>query len=344
MLSKISIIVPCYKVADFLPQCVESLIAQTYKNVEIILVDDGSPDDTGNLCDEYAKKDARVKVIHKPNGGLAAARNTGQDAATGFAMMFVDGDDWVEPTCCERAYRAMVHNDVELVLFDQYVNYPNSQIVQHSFDDGKGARTFDNDQCKQLQARVLNFNGKIAMAFMKLIRMDYLRKYNIRHVDELKQGAEGFVFNIQLFEHLTKAYYLNEPLLHYRYNPCSISRTANINNNMLILRCMEWIGEYIKQNDNYANLHFGLMNRMLYVICTTAITGYFNPYYSKSHSEKVKEFKLFIREPIVREALNHAITIGIGIQRKLILIIIRLKLYYVLEILGYLRRKQLENK
>ena len=88
-MKKISIVVPCYKVTDFLPQCVESLMNQTYKNIEIILVDDGSPDDTGRLCDEYAKKDSRIKVVHKQNEGLAAARNSGQDVASGFAMMFL---------------------------------------------------------------------------------------------------------------------------------------------------------------------------------------------------------------------------------------------------------------
>lgn len=107
-MGKISIIVPCYKVMDFLPQCVDSLLSQTYKDIEIILVDDGSPDETGKLCDEYAKKDNRIKVIHKQNEGLAAARNTGQDAATGFAMMFVDSDDWLEPDCCEKAMQAML--------------------------------------------------------------------------------------------------------------------------------------------------------------------------------------------------------------------------------------------
>lgn len=177
---------------DFLPQCVDSLLSQTYKDIEIILVDDGSPDETGKLCDEYAKKDNRIKVIHKQNEGLAAARNTGQDAATGFAMMFVDSDDWLEPDCCEKAMQAMLKNDVELVMFDEYFNNPNSQDVVHSFKDDVGARVFNAQDCKKLQARVLDFNGEIAMAFQKLMRLDYLRKYNIRHVDELKQGAEGF--------------------------------------------------------------------------------------------------------------------------------------------------------
>ena len=342
---KVSIVVPIYKVPkQFLRHSIESCIGQTLKDIEIILVDDGSPDDCGKICDEYAQKDARVKVIHKPNGGLAAARNTGQDAATGETLMFLDGDDWLEPDCCELAYKALVANNVELVMFDQYVNYPNSQIVQHSFDDEKGSRLFLKDECRQLQKRVLDFNGKIAMAFMKLIRLDYMRANNICHIDELRQGAEGFVFNIQLFEHLDSAYYLDKPLLHYIYNGQSISHTASVKNNMLIIDCMKWIDEYVKTSRNPEPLHPWVLNRMLYVICTTAITGYFNPYNPDSHSEKVKGFETFMGDSLVADAMQNAPKIGINKQRKIILTLIKSQQYRMLALLGLMRRKQLENK
>ena len=114
----VSIIVPCYKVNDFLPQCVESLMNQTYKDIEIILVDDGSPDDTGKLCDEYAKKDNRIKVVHKQNGGLVSARNAGYDVATGDWMMYVDGDDWLDADCCQIMLDAIADNpDVDIVFW-----------------------------------------------------------------------------------------------------------------------------------------------------------------------------------------------------------------------------------
>ena len=314
------------------------------RKIEIILVDDGSPDDCGKICDEYAERDARVRVIHKENGGLAAARNTGQDAARGETMMFLDGDDYLELDCCENAYSRLKDKDVELVMFDQYVNYPNSQIVQHSFNNGKGERLFIGDDCRWLQSRVLDFNGRIAMAFMKLIRIDYLRKHNIRHVDELRQGAEGFVFNIQLFEHLERAYYLNKPLLHYIYNGQSISHTASVKNNLLIVRCLEWIDEYVKKSRNPIELHTGVLNRMLYVICTTAITGYFNPYNKQIHREKVVGFEDFMKEPLVQEALSHAPRKGINLQRRIILTLISFRMYKAISLLGWLRRKQLENK
>ncbi len=93
----ISVIVPVYKVEDYLPRCVQSLLAQTYPNLEIYLVDDGSPDRCGILCDEFAAADSRIRVIHKENGGLSSARNAGIDVAQGEYLGFVDSDDWVEP-------------------------------------------------------------------------------------------------------------------------------------------------------------------------------------------------------------------------------------------------------
>ena len=99
---KISIVVPVYKVEDCLERCVDSLIAQTYGNIEIILVDDGSPDGCPALCDKYAESDSRVTVIHKPNGGLSDARNAGLEMASGDYVLFVDSDDYIELDTCER--------------------------------------------------------------------------------------------------------------------------------------------------------------------------------------------------------------------------------------------------
>lgn len=94
---KISVIIPVYNVEDYLPQCIESLTAQTYKNLEIILVNDGSTDKSGMICDSYAETDSRITVIHKDNGGLSSARNAGMDVLTGDFVSFVDSDDWLEP-------------------------------------------------------------------------------------------------------------------------------------------------------------------------------------------------------------------------------------------------------
>ena len=101
-MNKISIIIPVYKVESYLCECLDSVIYQTYNNLEIILIDDGSPDNCGAICDEYAKKDSRIIVIHKENAGVSAARNDGLEMMTGDWFTFVDSDDWIEPDYCEK--------------------------------------------------------------------------------------------------------------------------------------------------------------------------------------------------------------------------------------------------
>lgn len=103
--SCISVIVPVYGVEKYLKQCVDSIVNQTYKNLEIILVDDGSPDNCPQLCDEWVKKDKRIRVLHKKNGGLSDARNAGLHISTGDLVLFVDSDDWVEPEMAEKLKR-----------------------------------------------------------------------------------------------------------------------------------------------------------------------------------------------------------------------------------------------
>ena len=110
----ISVIVPVYNVENYLNKCVDSIVNQTYTNLEIILVDDGSPDNCPKNCDEWAKKDSRIRVIHKENGGLSSARNAGLDIMTGTLVGFVDSDDYIAPNMYEKLYNAMIENDADL--------------------------------------------------------------------------------------------------------------------------------------------------------------------------------------------------------------------------------------
>ncbi len=114
---EISIIVPVYKVEQYLQRCLDSILAQTFTDFEAILVDDGSPDSCGEICDKYAQNDSRIKVLHKENGGLSSARNAALDIATGKYVMFVDSDDWVEPDFCKSAYELVSNKGVDIVSF-----------------------------------------------------------------------------------------------------------------------------------------------------------------------------------------------------------------------------------
>ncbi|MBR5021230.1 MAG: glycosyltransferase, partial [Oscillospiraceae bacterium] len=113
---KVSIVVPIYRVEKYLSQCVDSLLNQTLEQIEIILVDDGSPDSCGAIADAYAQKDSRIKVIHQSNAGLGPARNTGMQAAAGTYIGFVDSDDWVRPEMYQRLYETAVRHDADIVV------------------------------------------------------------------------------------------------------------------------------------------------------------------------------------------------------------------------------------
>lgn len=114
---KISIIMPAYKVEDTIARCIQSIINQTYSNLEIILVEDGSPDRCPEICDEYMRNDARIKVIHQKNGGLSKARNVGLSNATGDWILFVDSDDYIDYELCEKVHDCAVKNKADIVMF-----------------------------------------------------------------------------------------------------------------------------------------------------------------------------------------------------------------------------------
>ncbi len=121
----ISVVIPIYKVQDYLPQCVDSIIGQTYKNLEIILVDDGSPDDCPMICENYAQQDERIIVVHKKNGGLSDARNVGLTMAKGKYITFVDSDDYVRKDFLQSLYDAVIEKDADISLCD-YISVPET--------------------------------------------------------------------------------------------------------------------------------------------------------------------------------------------------------------------------
>lgn len=125
----ISIIVPVYNVEKYLDRCMESILQQTYRKLEIILVDDGSTDTSSAMCEAYAKRDSRVRVIHKPNGGLSDARNAGLSIATGSYIGYVDSDDWIEPDMYERMYRACIEQDAQIAVCRYFCEYQDRTMA-----------------------------------------------------------------------------------------------------------------------------------------------------------------------------------------------------------------------
>lgn len=137
MKNKVSIVVPIYKVEKYIDRCIESLLNQSYKNLEIILVDDGSPDKCGDICEEYALKDKRIKVIHKENGGLSDARNFGMRYITGEYTLFLDSDDYIEKDCIEYLLKIAKENKSDIVQSGFYYDYGEYLLYDNRYYDEK---------------------------------------------------------------------------------------------------------------------------------------------------------------------------------------------------------------
>ena len=339
----VSIIVPVYKVPEqYLRKCIESIIAQTLGEIEILLVDDGSPDQCGKVCDEYAQKDSRIRVMHKQNAGLSSARNYGCKAAIGKWIMFVDGDDWIEPDMCQIMYNAGEEKQVQLVMCGIMKDYGKSSIEYKFYlEDGK---IYKGQECKWLQQQLLIYNGNIAVAYSKLIDRKLLMDNRIFHDEIFKQGAEGLEFNLRLFEKLERATFINKPFYHYIYNENSISASHNEANHEFVIKCFEKIKAFIDTSDNKEMLKPWFDNRLLYVIVTTAISGYFNPTNTEPYADKKRKYAAYLEKPIVKEALKTKNTAGIGKQRGVVLFFIKHRMFLMLDLMGKMRKWQKEHR
>lgn len=213
---KVSFIIPVYKVEAFLNQCVDSIIAQTYRDIEVILVDDGSPDRCPEMCDALAKKDSRIKVLHKPNGGLSDARNTGLKAATGDYVIFVDGDDfWTDEGQLVKLVNLVEGNPTcDFIGFNCSYYYPDSNTYKPwpTYSEAILRPTSGNDILQTLVK-----SGTVPMsACMKIIKRSFLLDNALFF--EVGILAEDIPWFINVLEKCEECMFINQYVYAYRQN------------------------------------------------------------------------------------------------------------------------------
>lgn len=201
---KISVIVPVYKAEAYLHRCVDSILAQTFQDFEVLLIDDGSPDRSGEICDEYARKDRRVRVFHKENGGVSSARQCGMDNAQGEYTIHADPDDWVEPDMLEELYRKAKEEDADMVICDYYTEEKGrtKYIVQKPSD--LNHETVLCELFQQLHGSCCN----------KLVRRACYKEFGVKFPEELSYCEDLFV-NTCLLSHSMVVVYLPKAFYHY---------------------------------------------------------------------------------------------------------------------------------
>ncbi|MCR5602816.1 MAG: glycosyltransferase [Lachnospiraceae bacterium] len=234
----ISVIIPAYNAEKHLERCLDSVCGQSYKDLEILLVDDGSSDSTPQICDSYAKKDGRIKVIHKENGGVAAARNTALDMMTGAMAAFSDSDDYYEPGVLESMHRAMLEHNADMVCCGYYEEF-DDRITEYG--TGLGEVIYDRHDAFE---EYFKMGGRIGSGcWNKLIRSEVIR--DIRYKPYVM--GEDVEMLLRTIDRCDRVVCIDYPGYHYIHRGDSATRAVFSENNINMLHIADEMLEYIKE-------------------------------------------------------------------------------------------------
>lgn len=234
----ISIIIPVYNADQYLTMCLNSILRQTYKNIEVICINDGSQDNSGSILADYSRKDSRLKVITQENKGIASARNRGLQEAYGKWIMFIDSDDWIDPSACERAMSLTIELKADVILWPYIREFVNGKSYPRFLADSD--KLFEPKDIQSLHRQIFGPIGKElhdptllhswGTVWGKLYSRSIISE--TKFVDtKIVGSAEDVLFNIEVFSKVKRAFYINEAMYHYRKSKKSFTGGHNKNLN-----------------------------------------------------------------------------------------------------------------
>lgn len=302
---EISIIVPVYNVEKYIRRCIDSLISQTFKNIEILLIDDGSQDSSGSICDEYALKDNRIKAIHKVNGGVSSARNVGLDIAQGTYIMFCDPDDYVDPTWCEKMHRVISNPQKNVQWCTCGYNRIDAdsqkiiRIVNPIYSTGKASVPLNEN---------LSFicnHSLFCTVWSGIFKNDCIKAAHLRF-DEALSHSEDVMFVLQYLQQIDKLEvgFTNEPLYNYSTG-ISDSLTHKIPDNYWNIE-LRWLDE-LKTLMQQHSIPFSVYQKKYYhVVIEAALTSINALMNSNSSTQEVfKRGKSIINSTECKDAFKN---------------------------------------
>lgn len=294
----LSIIIPCYNTEKYLQKCIDSILHQTISDYEIILVDDGSTDKTGMLCDELAENHACIKVLHAPNGGPATAKNRGYDIASGKYISFIDSDDELLPTMYEEMTTAGLKDDSDIVCCG-YTTIDGDTGVATTPAHSDASFVCNREEATR---RLLDKDLIYSQCWTKIYRKDLLDSKQIRFIDGLKT-EEDFLYNLECIVASQRVSIIDKPLYLYTYRSSSLSREYYIHNAQLFLknlsmrleRTQELIQSQLTELESccihhcifYYNVMIGRAAHMPYSLCKPYLTQALR--YIRSHKKELNE-------------------------------------------------------
>ncbi len=346
--SLVSIIVPVYNVSKYLKQNFDSLINQTYKNIEIIFIDDGSTDDSGTICDSFQKQDSRIRVIHKQNEGLGLTRNVGISSAKGEYIMFLDADDFIDTKMVEILLNKIqeTNSDVVYCGFNEYYN--ESNIVKRS--SCFSGRSFTDDIFDNVILEMIGspFDSKtdtrISMSScMAIYSLDVIKKNNISFYSEREYISEDLIFQIALLKKCKKVTIIEDNLYYYRYsNENSLTHKFNINdferNKAVYYKVKELLINSSSKEEDKKKINNSI-NRFILARLRVCITKAY------SYSKVNKDFdfndcvKLYINDDLIRKIIKQYPIFIKNVQQSIFNFFIRIKSIHMIKLLLWFKYK-----
>lgn len=335
----ISIIVPVYKIPEgYLRTCIDSILNQKFKDIEIILVDDESPDNCGEICEEYAAIDSRIKVIHQKNQGVSVARNVGIENSTGKWISFVDADDWLEPHYISEFYKITLNNNSDIIMCDCYVNYSSREVKNKFFRDSE-IKAKNKEKDRFLLQYLCNkiYNDDLATAdigspWAKIYKREFLIKNDLRFNPALIRMQDN-VFNLYAFQLANSLYYKENYLYHYRKSEFSgFSRyTPNIIKyyELVFAELNEFIKKYNKTKE-FDTAKSVKIVKSIYVYCKMY---YFHNDNKKSYREVNNELRLLLKKDLYYNAIKNVEFRYLSLLEKVFAICVKFKMINAIRVM-----------
>lgn len=263
----ISVIVPVYNVEKYLEQCIDSLLSQTYQNFEIILVDDGSTDSSGKICDIYEENNENIKVIHKKNEGLGFARNTGLLYATGEYVTFIDSDDYADKYLLEDLYNGILETDVDVciggfkkVADSGQVLYEEKYDEQYFIHDNTTNKAF----IKMLGSLPSKHDSIRMSVWNVLYKLSIIKNNNIQFPSERELISEDLIFDFFYYQHVKKCKILDNSNYYYRSNPTSLTMSYKKDRFEKTLVFYQHLNKLMK-NSSFSNEAFIRFKKLIFI-------------------------------------------------------------------------------
>lgn len=340
-MAKLSVIIPCYQVEHLMGRAVDSVFAQSFRDMEIILVDDGSRDGTPALCDAYADRDPRVKVIHQPNGGLSAARNAGMAIATGEYMAFLDSDDYLRPDAYEKMFAAMEHCGADCACCGYTHAFDDGALgetVAAPFPDGlHGAEEIMQGIVLPLLQDRLRKGMFTGMVWRYIFKAETVRRYALRFTDAY---LEDELFLIRYFSHPTSMAAVDEGLYFYYLNRNSLTRSYRADMTEIYRRILRAKEELVREFS--LPVREDWKDNCAWMELLADIGNEFGRGHKVSTGEHIRNLKTLAAVPEYRHALEHYVPRGMDKRKSIVALCMRRKLYLPLALLYRYKNRNME--